>query len=304
VSAGACPCACPHLRAGGLHPDGDERRELSGTALLEHVCHLYECEELSTYRIGAVLAIDRQRVGRMLRRAGVVVKARGAGRSRAQDARAELAEDLYLRRGLSTTEISELLEVPGRTVRDWLRAREVPMRTRGPMNREDRQDVPTEALAELYVRCGLSAADTGRLLGAAPRVVLRAAHDAGLPVRLGGPPPEHGPAEIELIDAIYADPLVCSVLARHAISAVSAGGAIWRRFPSAVPVSADLVTELYLDCGLALRHIELLSGQPQQTLLKLLHRLGVPVRDAGGRSPFLRRWRTLQNAGLGQERDE
>jgi hypothetical protein len=304
VSAGLSVSACPHLAAGGMYSGGDERRELSGAALLKHVCHLYECEQLSTYRIAAVLAIDRQRAGRMLRRAGVVVKPRGAGRSRAQDARAELAEDLYLCRGLSTTGISELLGVPGRTVRDWLRAREVPMRTRGRMNREDRQDVPAETLAELYVRCGLSAADTGRLLGVAPRVVLRTAHDAGLPVRLGGPPPAHGPVEIELISAIYTDPLVCSVLARHAMSAVPAGGAIWRRFPSAVPVSADLVSELYLDCGLALKHIELLSGQPQETLLKLLHRLGVPVRSAGGRSPFLRRWRSLQTAGLGQERDE
>jgi hypothetical protein len=40
------------------------------------------------------------------------------------------------------------------------------------------------------------------------------------------------------------------------------------------------------------RHIELLSGQPAQTVLRLLHNNGVQTRGAGGRSPFLRRWRT------------
>jgi hypothetical protein len=275
------PGGCPH----------DSARLESAAALAERVCHLYECEKLSTYQIAAVVGIDRQRAGRMLRRAGVAVKPRGAGRRRAEDPRAGLAEDLYLRRRLSTTQISGLTGVPVRTVCGWLRARGVQMRTRGPMNREDRQDVPADALARLYVSQGLSAAETGRALGVPARVVLRAAHDAGLPVRIGGPPPRHGPAEIELIAAIYADPLVRRTLARHGIAAVPAGGPIWQRFPAALPLNADLAGELYLDCGLAVKHIELLSGQPAQTVLRLLHHGGVPVRGAGGRSPFLRRWR-------------
>ena len=263
----------------------------SAAALAERVCQLYECEHLSTYQIAAVVGIDRQRVGRMLRRAGVAVKPRGAGRRRAQDPRVGLAEDLYRRRGLTTTQIAALTGVPGRTIRGWLRARGVPMRTRGRMNREDRKDAPAVAVQELYLGQGLSAAQAGEVLGVPARVVLRTAHDAGLPVRVGGPPPQQGPAEIELIAAIYADPLVRRTLARHGIAAVPAGGPIWQRFPAALPLDADLARELYLDCGLAARHIELLSGQPAQTVLRLLHCSGVPVRGAGGRSPFLRRWR-------------
>lgn len=78
-------------------------------------------------------------------------------------------------------------------------------------------------------------------------------------------------------------------LTRHGIAAVPPGGPIWQRFPSALPLNGDLARELCLDCGLAVRHIELLSGQPAQSVLRLMHRSGVPVRSAGGRSPFLRR---------------
>lgn len=281
--------ACPHAPRG-------ERAQMP---FVEQVCHLYECEKLSTYRIAAVVGIDRQRVGRMLRRAGVAVKPRGAGRRRRPDEQTALAEHLYVHGGLSSTAIGELIGVPPRTVRGWLQSRGVPMRTRGRMNREDRQDVPVDLLASLYFGAGLSAAETGRLLGVSGRVVLRTAHDAGLPVRPGGPPPVRapGPEEIELIEAIYADPLVRRVLARHGVEAVPAGGAIWQRFPAALRVSPELLAELYTDCGLSLRHIELLSGQPEQTLLRSLHRLGVPVRGRGGRSPFRRRWLSAGQAG-------
>jgi hypothetical protein len=215
--------------------------------------------------------------------------------------RTALVEDLYLRLGLSSTAIGKLLGVPDRTVREWLKAQGVSMRTRGRLSREDRQDAPVEALIDLYVRGGLSAAETGRLLGIPGRVVLRTAHDAGLPVRPGVPRTPDGHGEIELIAAIYADPLVRRVLARHGVDEVPAGGAIWQRFPSALRVSPELLAELYVGCGLALKHIELLTGQPEQTLLRALHRLGVPLRPAGSRSPFRRRWRDAPQSGAGTD---
>jgi hypothetical protein len=111
---------------------------------------------------------------------------------------------LYQQAGLTSVQIAELTGIPDRTVRDGC-ARGVSMRTRGRLNRKDRLAVPADALAELYVRAGLSAAETGRLLGVSRQVVLRTAHDEGLPVRVGGPAPRRGPAEIELIDALYVD---------------------------------------------------------------------------------------------------
>ena len=261
----------------------------------ELVSHLYLCEGLSTYRIGAVTGIDRQRVGRMLARAGVPVKPRGAGRRRSvEEDRAALdgfMERLYAESGLSSGEIAAITGIPQRTVRDRLRARGVRMRTKGRLNREDRVAVPADALIRLYVSAGLSAADTGRLLGVSGQIVLRAAHDEGLPVRVGGPEPSHGPSEIELVEALYSDPLVRHALARHHVARRPPGGPIWQRFPVPAPLSAELAEELYVACGLGVRHIELLTGQPAQTILRLLRAQGITRRPAGGRSPFMRRWR-------------
>ncbi len=263
--------------------------------IAELVSHLYLCEGLSTYRIAAATGLDRQRVGRMLAKSGVPVKPRGAGRRRAVDDR-QLAMDksmerLYVDSGLSSRQIAEITGMAERTVRSRLRSRGVRMRTRGRLNREDRVTISAETVLQLYIDAGLSAAEAGKLLGVSRHLVLRAAHDEGLPVRLGGPEPAHGPAAIELVEALYADPLVRRVLARHHISRRPAGGPIWQRFPVPVPVSAELAEELYVRCGLGVRHIELLTGQPAQTIRRLLQADGIAARPAGGRSPFLRRWR-------------
>ena len=58
------------LRASGLRP----------ADVAELVAHMYVCMQLSTYRIGKLTGIDRQRVRRLLGQAGVAVKPRGAGR--------------------------------------------------------------------------------------------------------------------------------------------------------------------------------------------------------------------------------
>ena len=165
------------------------------------------------------------------------------------------------------------------------------MRSRGRYNREDRIVIPQAELADLYVEAGLSADRIGQMLGVSRRVVLRSAHDAGLPVRLGGAPPGYGPPEIELIHALYADTMVSEVLTRHGVPRVPVSGPIWQRFPTPYKLTAGLATELYSGCGLGLYHIELLTGQPAGTVSNLLHASGVPLRPSGGRCPFMRRWR-------------
>ena len=261
----------------------------------ELMAHLYLCEGLSTYRIGELVGMDRQRVRRLLARTGVPVKPRGAGRRRQpsekQTALDEVIERLYVESGLTSGRISTMTGIPDRTVRDRLHARGVRMRTRGRLNREDRVTVPVGALGRLYVSAGLTAADAGKQLGVSGQIVLRAAHDEGFPVRVGGPEPSSGPTEIELVDALYSDLLVRQALARHGIGRRPAGGPIWLRFPVPVQVTPELARELYVTCGLGVRHIELLTGQPSQTMLELLQANDIARRPAGGRTPFMRRWR-------------
>ena len=291
--AGCCPYA--QAATGSLEPASGQLAQPSAVNAATLVSHLYDCQGLSTYEIARAVGISRQRVGRLLRKAGVPVKPRGAGRRRApaprQAALTDLAVHLYLRSNLSSGQISALIGVPERTIRGRLRARGVPMRTRGRSNREDRAAAPVESLTRLYVSAGLTAAETGRRLGLPARVVLRTAHDQGMPVRIGGPIPRHGPSEIELIDALYADSLVQRALSRHGIARRPSPGPIWQRFPVPVDVGLELAKELYVSCGLGLRHVELITGQPAETVRALLRGQGIKLRPPGGRSPFLRRWR-------------
>jgi len=122
------------------------------------------------------------------------------------------------------------------------------------------------------------------------------AHDLGWPVRVGGPTARNGPEEIELIQALYEDQLVGAALKRNGVPRVEPGGPIWRRFPAQVAVTPELLHELYVDCGLSTRHIELLTGRPAQTVNQLLRKIGIQLRSPGGRTPFLQRWRAGQSS--------
>ncbi len=289
-----CPAGCcPHDSAS---PDAGCPDDLPGAPLSERAAHLYACQMLSTYKIAAVTGTERQRITRLLREAGIAVTPYGAGRRltrrTAEDHRLDqLLARLYQEQRMPSPQIAELTGLSEWAVRSRLRARGVPIRTRGRHNREDRVIISPDDLAVLYLRAGLSADEAGKLLGVSRKIVLRSAHDQGLPVRVGGAPPARGPSEIELLAALYADPQVRRVLNRHGVPMVTLAGPIWQRFPTPHQLTAALVTDLYEGCGLSLHHLELLTGRPAAAAGALLRSADIQLRPAGGRSPFMRRWR-------------
>jgi hypothetical protein len=143
----------------------------------------------------------------------------------------------------------------------------------------------------------MTAAEAGQRLGMSGNTVLRNAHALGLPVRSGGAVPLPGPSEIELVNALYADELVACVLTAHDIPQVAPGGSLTERFPEPVPLTTPLVKDLYWACGVGVSHIELLTGQPAESVRKFMRRSGVPLRPPGGRTPFMRRWRSGGTGG-------
>jgi len=251
------------IRQGVADPNGAESANLK-----RRVHDLYVDKGLSTYAIGRALGVDRQRVGRLLRGDGIALSPRGAGRPRAQTqalfsaTARELLTDLYIRE-----------------------------RTTGGANREDRTTPRIDLIEKLYLQRELSAAEVARKVGCSSRIVLRLIHDMGWPVRVGGRALRHGPEDIELICALYSDHLVAAALLRHGIPRVEPGGPIWQRFPSPLTLTPPMVRELYITCGLSTRQIELLTGQPSDTVGFRLRDIGVQLRLKDGRSPFLKRWR-------------
>jgi hypothetical protein len=103
--------------------------------------------------------------------------------------------------------------------------------------------------------------------------------------------------EIELVNALYADPLIAAALAAHDVRRVPAGGSVSRRFPEPVPLTVPLVRDLYWGCGTGLNHIELLTGQAAENIRGFMRRTGIPLRHTGGQTPFLRRWRSGPSDG-------
>jgi len=258
---------------------------------------LYLGRGLSTRQIAKEVEMDRHTITHLLHEAGVEVRPRGAGRARPTRRIHDpsdlpcLLYELYICQRLTSKQVGARLRMSERTVRDRLHEFGIPVRTRGWANREDRTVLSIDTVESMYVEDGRSAQEIARQFGTSCHVVLRMAHDHGWPVRLGGPPARNGPTEIELVNELYADPQVAAVLTRSRIPRVPAGAPIWRRFPEPIPLSRDLLHDLYLDCGLGTHHIELLTGQPAMTVAQHLRAAGIPLRLPGGRSPFLRRWR-------------
>jgi len=169
--------------------------------------------------------------------------------------------------------------------------------------RARRAAVPAGVLRLLYEELGMTAAEAGQRLGMSADKVLRAAHAHGIPVRVGGAVPLPGPREIELLQALYADPLIDAALTAHDVPLVPPGGPVAERFPDPVPLTAPLVKDLYWGCGAGLNHIELVTGQPSESIRGFMRRAGIPLRHPGGRSPFMRRWRSgLAGASARQAR--
>ena len=286
---------CASCGAEGDSPGAD----LAGSDLTPAwLAHLYSCRGLSTYQIAARCGVGRQCVARALRRAGVPLRPRGAGRLRPVRRAGDppdlprLLRELYEEARLGSGQVAAILGLPERMVRDRLRRYGIKARSRGGWNREDRITVPASVLDDLYVRLGLTAAEVGQRLGVSGGTVLRSAHALGVPVRAGGAVSLPGPAEISLVSALYADPLVAAALAAHDVARVPAGGSLSQRFPVPVRLTAPLVKDLYWGCGTSLNHIELLTGQAAETVRGFMRRAGVPLRHPGGRTPFMRRWRS------------
>jgi hypothetical protein len=266
--------------------------------IVAQIIRLYSEYGLSTYRIAEKVQLDRQRIVRILRREGVTIAPRGFGRFRPLKVVEGLSEEtlraLYIDRWMSSIEIGRALGISDRLVRSRLALWGIKRRTRGGFDRHDRTDVAPQELERLYVDRELAASEVGEELGVSGRIVLQAAHTHGVPVRAGGAPRPSKIFDIHLIDVLYDDVDVSRILAAYDIAIIREPGPIWQRFPNPKPLAEGLLTALYVECGLACFHIELLTGHPVPTVLRRLDQLGIARRGRGGRSPFIHRWHACQ----------
>lgn len=264
--------------------------------VVDQIIDLYSGSGMSTRRIAEIVQIDRQRVTQILCDNGIAVAPRGIGRSRPLKVPGvitrEVLDFLYTERKMSSVEIGRTLGLSDRFIRSRLKMWHIERRTKGALNRYDRREVDTSELTRLYLEEEWAASVVSEEMGTSLGIVLRSAHSSGLPVRAGGSPRPSQVFDIRLIEALYNDSEVEAVLTFYNVQVVRSPGPIWVRFPTPVVLTVELLTALYGKCGLAIFHIELLTGAPASTILRRLDEYGISRRERGGLSPFMRRWRT------------
>ena len=195
--------------------------------------------------------------------------------------------ELYVDHRLSRREIAERLDLSEHAVRAALDRMGVDTRTRGGFNREDRTRIPAHVLRRLYGRQQLTVAQVAARLNSTPAVVSASLHEHGIPVRR--PTWQTPPEQVCVLNELYADPQVRAVLQRHGVPRRSRPGKLTDRFPVPVPLTAGLLRDLYEECGLSAKHVELLTGQSSVQVYRHLAAHAVPRRRAGGLSPWRRR---------------
>ena len=122
-----------------------------------------------------------------------------------------MLRQLYLDERLPTAAIGQRYGTDPKTARRWLRAAGIAVRPRTA--REHRHTLDITELRELYHHRQWTVAEIAAHLDSTIQLILRALHDAGVPVRRSGIRPRRRPPDdTQLLAALYADPDVTAVL--------------------------------------------------------------------------------------------
>ena len=256
---------------------------------------LYIDRRLTVREVGVAFGVSHNRVIRELALAGIPRRSRHDRRARGprEAVTREALHDLYVERGLTILETAEALGVGGEYVRKRLREcgiakRPGTFRRKSDLSADDLHRLATELYTD-----GLTMAQVGEELGVSVTTVAHALHEAQVPVRPSGV--AHGTGEVRerrLLKDLYADPDVRAVLARHGV--LIQDPAAWRRpLPTEavapLPLSRELLHDLYADVGLSTFHIALVCGVGTMFVLGRLHAYGIPVRPRSQPCPWSKR---------------
>lgn len=253
---------------------------------------LYVERHRTVEEIARKFQVSRARVQRELAVAAIPARSNHAQRPRAN--RAKLTDTrlrrLYVKEQQSVLEVADLFGVSSEYVSKRLRELGLIKRSSGRFG--SRGPMPTEKLrelaAELYCS-GLTMRAVGSELEVSVGTVRRALHEAQVPVRRSGPRCYEEPART-LIDDLYADPGVRRVLQRHQVR-IPERWAPTGPFESLapLPLSGELLVDLYEEVGLALLHIAMVLGAGQEAVRQGLLRAGVELRPRSELAPWTAR---------------
>jgi len=246
--------------------------------------------------VAGALGLCRARVEVALAVAGIPARRRTERQpsGRRADVTDEMLRELYSRPEVTVRVLVERFGVS----QDYLRRRlHAPGLTRRPGTFAPRLPSPTRqglaGRAPTLYQQGWTLKQIAEQLATSVSTVRAALVAARVPVRGagGGPRSSERPARV-LLDDLYADPDIVAVLAEHGVRRPGAVG--WKRTGARqtyapLPLTAGLLTALYLDVGLATSDIALLCGVGNNMVSSGLHEHNVELRPAKIASPWKQR---------------
>jgi len=238
---------------------------------------LYVDERLDDRAIGGRLGVPAWRVTRRRRELNVARPA--SPPPHPSPPRTPAAGELrrrYVDEGLTLAAIARSHHTSRSVVRRWLLDAGIAVAPR--TNRSHRRQLDPTLLRELYEVRQWTAAEIAADQDSSIHLVLRSLHDNAIAVRRGGARGRDDGRPHRLLTALYSDPEITAMLRRHRIPRRTTPGPIATRFPTPKPLSEALLRHAYLGIGLSARQIEVLTGQPAEQILNLLHAAGIDVR--------------------------
>jgi transposase-like protein len=231
------------VRRGG----GSNLADLLGRAFLERE---YVEGGRSAADIAAEVGVSEQSVLRYLHRHAIPIRARHPNSLGDVLTEAYLHEE-YVVKGRSVAALAREHGVSDQAIRNWLRRRDIASRRPGGTQARDR--LTFAYLHREYEQRGRSVAEIAAQVGVSEQSVLRYLHRHGIEVRRGRP------------EAVAPSP-----------SANGRGRPAWLDGL----LTEELLRREYVDAGRSAADIARQVGASEQSVLRYLHRRGIPVRPA------------------------
>ena len=257
---------------------------------------LYVDEGRTVTETAAAFGVRRSLVIRELGLAGIA--ARSAHERRPRDARLGVTREalvqLYVEDRLSVVETARTLGVSTEYLAKQMRAHGIAKR---PGSFTPRSSIEgTELVSrcvELYEDQQLTMGEVADQLGVSKTTVRNVLHESKVAVRPGGFP--HISAEQRsrhLLSDLYSDEEVTAALVRHGVAVQDP--ASWRppaptETVAPLPLSRDLLVDLYIHVGLSIFHIGLVCGVGKTHVDARLKHFAIPRRSPQSTSPWMER---------------
>lgn len=267
--------------------------EPTGSLDVDELRRLYVDEKLPTREVARRMGCSLTGAKIAMERAGIPRRVSGA--ENYSEHRAAITEEklreVYVDGGLSLKDAAASLGVGVNYLRKRLAEAGLAKRpgTHTPKTQYSRAEL-RQLAAQMY-EAGASIRAVAAGLGVGYAAARTALHEAAVPIRRGGSPytPEDVPPR-RMIDDLYADPAIVACLHRHGVAVPEAdewspAGPTQTLAP--LPLSHDLLRELYDDIGLALLQITMLCGVGTTTVTTGMADAGITSRAMHAPSPWL-----------------